>query len=194
MAAGPIDDDELVARARSGDLDAFAELVRRYEHRVRGVLFRLLDDERDVEEATQDAFVQAWRNLDRFRGDATIFTWLYRIAANEALARLRRKQLPLTPLEEGERGPPVAAGPAADPQRAAEGSELHAFLAGRIRALPPEYRAALALRDLVGLSNQEVADVLDITVAAAKSRIHRARLQIREELDAWERESQRRGE
>jgi RNA polymerase sigma-70 factor (ECF subfamily) len=189
MAEVPVDDAALLARAKDGDLDAFAELIRRHEHRVRGVLFRLLDDERDIEEATQDCFLQAWRHLDRFRGEATVFTWLYRIAVNEALARRRRKQLPLTELDDREQGKPVPAGPTSEPQRAAEAGELHAFLAGRIRALPPDYRTALVLRDVVGLSNQEVADVLDVSVAAAKSRVHRARLQIREELDHWERSS-----
>lgn len=174
-----MDDAALIASAREGDLDAFAELVRRYEHRVRAVLFRLLDDDRDVEEATQDAFVQAWRNLDRFRGDAAVFTWLYRIAVNEALARLRRKRVTTTELRDL---PETAHGPDAS----AEAHELHAFLAACIRRLAPEYRAPLILRDLLGLSNQEVADVLELSLAAAKSRIHRARMQIRAELERWE--------
>jgi RNA polymerase sigma-70 factor (ECF subfamily) len=181
-----VDDGELVVRARGGDLDAFADLVRRHEHRVRAVLFRLLDDDRDVEEAMQDSFVQAWGGLDRFRGEATVFTWLYRIAVNEALARLRRKRLPLAELEEAERARPAAADQADEPQQAAETGELRAFLEQRVRALAPEYRAPLVLRDLVGLSNQEVADVLDLSLAAAKSRTHRARLQIREDLERWE--------
>ena len=184
------DDATLLARARSGDLDAFAEIVRRHEHRVRAVLYRLLDDPRDVEEALQDCFVQAWRNLDQFRAEATVFTWLYRIAVNEALARLRRKRLPLVELEEMDRHGAVAGDPAAEPQEAAATRELHTFLAGRIRRLSPEYRAALVLRDLLGLSNQEVADVLEISVPAAKSRIHRARMQIREELERWESNSE----
>jgi RNA polymerase sigma-70 factor (ECF subfamily) len=183
-------DGVLLERARSGDLEAFAELVRRYEHRVRAVLFRLLDDPRDVEEAAQDCFVQAWRNLDRFRAEATIFTWLYRIAVNEALARRRRKRLPVVELEATEHQRPAAGGQIDEPEGAAETAELHAFLAGRIRELPLEYRVPLALRDLLGLSNQEVADVLEISVAAAKSRIHRARMQIREELERWERTSE----
>jgi RNA polymerase sigma-70 factor (ECF subfamily) len=180
------DDAALLARARGGDLDAFAELVRRYERRVRAVLFRLLDDDRDVEEACQDVFVQAWRSLDRFRGDAAVFTWLYRIAANEAYARLRRKQLPVTNVDDA----PEAAlrtGPAAEPPEAAESNELQRFLAGRIRALDFAYRAPLVLRDVVGLSNEEVAEILELSVPAAKSRIHRARMQIRAELAHWER-------
>jgi RNA polymerase sigma-70 factor (ECF subfamily) len=186
----PIDEAVLIARARSGDLDAFAEIVRRHEHRVRGVLFPLLEDERDVEEATQDCFVQAWRHLDRFRGESTAFTWLYRIAVNEAFARLRQKRLPLAELEEAERSPRLPAGAAHEPQHAVEAGELHAVLAAGIRALPLEYRAPLVLRDLVGLSNQEVADVLDLSLAAAKSRIHRARMEIRGELERWERAAQ----
>jgi RNA polymerase sigma-70 factor (ECF subfamily) len=183
IAAMAGDDEALLARAGEGDVEAFAGLVRRYEHRVRAVLFRLLDDDRDVEEATQDCFVQAWRNLDRFRGDAAVFTWLYRIAVNEALARRRRKRPPTTEIDEN------AAVDEATPYDAAESGELEGFLAEQIRALPPEYRAPLVLRDVIGLSNQEVADVLELSLPAAKSRIHRARMQIRKEVVRWERES-----
>jgi RNA polymerase sigma factor (sigma-70 family) len=84
---------ELVDRAAAGDVEAFGQLVRACERRVASVLYRLLDDRRDVEEATQDVFVQAWRNLHRYRGDAKFFTWLYRIAVNEALMRLDRLRI-----------------------------------------------------------------------------------------------------
>jgi RNA polymerase sigma-70 factor, ECF subfamily len=183
------DDQALLERAAEGDVDAFAEFVRRYEHRVRGVLFRLLDDARDVEEATQDCFVQAWRNLDRFRGDAAVFTWLYRIAVNEALMRLRRKRLPTTDIDKELERIPADSDPAQQPHGAAESGELEGFLAARIRELEPEYRAPLVLRDVIGLSNQEVADILELSVPAAKSRIHRARMRIREELVRRERAS-----
>jgi RNA polymerase sigma-70 factor (ECF subfamily) len=183
-----VDDAALLARARDGDLEAFAELVRRYEHRVRAVVFRLLDDDRDVEEATQDAFVQAWRNLDRFRGEASVFTWLYRIAVNEALARLRRKRVPTSDLDELAETGHAAAAPADQPEQAAEAGELQVFLAGCIRRLAPEYRAPLVLRDVVGFSNQEVADALELSLPAAKSRIHRARMQVREQLERFEAE------
>lgn len=166
-------DETLIAEARAGDLDSFAELVRRYERRVRSVLAQLLDDERDVEEAAQDVFVQAWRSLSRYRGDAALFTWLYRIAVNEALMRRRRRQLPLTELDE-------TAATAPEPE-VQEG-----WLFVRVRALPDELRVPLVLRDVEGLSNQEVADVLELSLAAAKSRIHRARMRIRAELEARE--------
>ena len=170
-------DRDLLLRARDGDLAAFEEFVRLFERRVRALLSRLLDDLRDVDEAAQAVFVQAWRNLDHFRGDAAPFTWLYRIAVNEALQRTRRKRLDTRPLEEEAAEAP--------PERAVEGRELEAFLAERLRELPFELRAPLVLRDLEGWSNKEVAEALDLSVPAAKSRIHRARMQIRAELDTW---------
>jgi RNA polymerase sigma-70 factor (ECF subfamily) len=171
---GRDDDRELIERARAGDRDAFGELVRTYEHRVASVLYRLLDDRRDVEEATQDVFVQAWRNLHRFRGHAQLFTWLYRIAVNEALMRKRRKRHDVQELDHQ-----LAAAPDPEPG-------LHELLARELAALPFEYRAAVVLRDVEGLSNAEVAAALGISVAAAKSRIHRGRMQIRAALADWE--------
>ena len=177
------DESALVAAARAGDLDAFAELVRRMEPRVRALLSRLLDDEREIEEATQDVFVQAWRNLDRFRGDSAVFTWLYRIAVNEALQRLRRRRVHIVELDEAE----LSASAERSPAEAAAGAELRAFLHARIRRLPFEYRVPLVLRDIEGLSNDEVAAAMGISVAAAKSRIHRARMRLRADLEDWER-------
>ena len=169
---------QLLERAKAGDLDAFGEFMRTCERRVRAVLYRLLDDARDVDEAVQDTFVQAWRNLERFRGDAAPYTWLYRIAVNEALMRRRRKTLPTTELQETT----VSGG-----EDAYAAADARAFLIGRLRALPIEYRTAVVLRDIEGLSNEEVARVLEISLAAAKSRIHRGRMQLRAELEQWER-------
>jgi RNA polymerase sigma-70 factor, ECF subfamily len=169
------DDRELLARARGGDLDAFADFIRRHERRVRNVVTRLLDDPRDAEEATQDVFLQVWRSMRGFRGEAAVSTWLYRIAVNEALMRTRRKQPATVELDETV----AAAHPPADVER-------RIFLVARLRELPPEYRAPLVLRDIEGLSNDEVAQVLEISLAAAKSRIHRARMQIRAALERFE--------
>jgi RNA polymerase sigma-70 factor (ECF subfamily) len=165
---------ELVGRAAAGDVDAFAELVRAYERRVASVLYRLLDDPRDVEEATQDVFVQAWRNLRRFRGDAQLFTWLYRIAVNAALMRSRRTRPAVQELDDRLPAPP-------DPEPG-----LRDLLVRELAALPFEYRAAVVLRDVEGLSNAEVAEALGVSVAAAKSRIHRGRMRIRDALSRWE--------
>src|ERR671924_576400 len=123
----------LLLEAQAGDLAAFQQFVRLFERRVRGLLSRLLSDERDVEEATQDTFLQAWRNLSRFRGDAAAFTWLYRIAVNEALQRARRRRLETQPLEDDLLDVPdyqhgaTASRPRA-PDQLAEARELQAFL------------------------------------------------------------------
>ena len=186
MAPGEQTDAELVRLAQEGDLEAFAEIVRRHERRLRVVLLRILDDTRDVEEAVQDAFVQAWQNLDRYRGEAALFTWLYRIGVNAALARRRRKEHATTDLDS------LAAEPAVDvpmdalPEGAAEAHDLRARVVAALAALPFEYREAVVLRDLAGLANQEVADALGVSLAAAKSRIHRGRLQLRELMEAPE--------
>jgi RNA polymerase sigma-70 factor (ECF subfamily) len=168
---------ELLEQAKEGDLDAFAEFVRAFERRIRTVLYRLLDDARDVDEAVQDTFVQAWRHRESFRGDAAPYTWLYRIAVNEALMRRRRKTVPTTELQETT----IRGG-----EDAYAAADARAFLIERLRALPIEHRTAVVLRDVEGLSNEEVARVLEISLAAAKSRIHRGRMQLREELERWE--------
>lgn len=183
MVPGERSDAELVRLAKEGDLDAFAEIVRRHEQRVRVVLLRILDDPRDVEEAVQDAFVQAWRNLDRYRGDAAFFTWLYRIGVNAALARARRREPLTVDLDaiESQDVPPFD--PALHPEAAAEAGELRARIVAALAALPFEYREAVVLRDVAGLSNEEVAEALDCSLPAAKSRIHRGRLQLRDRLE-----------
>lgn len=179
----------LLARACDGDLDAFAEFVRLCERRVRAVLGRLLDDERDVDEAAQDTFVAAWLSLDRFRGEAAPSTWLYRIAVNEALQRTRRKRVDTRPLEDvpdvDQKAQPAAGRPV-PAHVEAENREALAFLTERLRALPFDARAPLVLRDIEGWSYQEVADALGLTLPATKSRVHRARMRLGEEFAAWQ--------
>lgn len=173
------DDAGLIRAAQHGDVDAFAEIVRRYERRLRLVLLRVLGDERDVEEATQDAFVQAWRNLDRYRGEAAVFTWLYRIGVNEALARRRRKRHETVDLETSESESARYVRRDTQPEASAESADVRTQVLAALRTLPEDHREAVVLRDIAGLSNEEVADALGLSVAAAKSRIHRGRLQLR---------------
>ncbi len=181
------EETDLLTQAQAGDVAAFERFVRLFERRVRGLLSRLLSDERDIEEAAQDTFVQAWRNLSRFRGDAAPFTWLYRIAVNEALQRSRRRRLETRPLDEEvldyQHG--AAGSRPRPPDLVLEEREAQAFLLDRVRRLPFEFRAPVVLRDIEGWSNREVADILDLSLAATKSRIHRARMKLREELELW---------
>jgi RNA polymerase sigma-70 factor, ECF subfamily len=187
------EESDLLMQAQAGDVAAFERFVRLFERRVRGLLGRLLSDERDVEEAAQDTFVQAWRNLSRFRCDAAPFTWLYRIAVNEALQRTRRKGPETRPIEgevldvlEHERRP--AGSPPRPVDLELEEREAQAFLLEQVRRLPFELRAPIVLRDIEGWSNQEAADILELSLAATKSRIHRARMKLREELEQWARQ------
>jgi RNA polymerase sigma-70 factor (ECF subfamily) len=186
VASGEQTDAELVRLAQEGDLDAFAEIVRRHERRLRIVLLRILDDKRDVEEALQDAFVQAWRNLDRYRSEAALFSWLYRIGVNAALARARRKEHATTSLDSLEAEGAAHVPRELLPEPAAEATELHTRVVAALVELPFEYREAVVLRDLAGLSNEEVAAALGVSLAAAKSRIHRGRLQLRDHLEPLE--------
>jgi RNA polymerase sigma-70 factor, ECF subfamily len=183
MAPGEQSDAELVRLAREGDLDAFAGIVQRHEQRLRLVLLRILDDTRDVEESVQDAFVQAWCNLDGYRGDAALFTWLYRIGVNAALARARRRAPVTVDLSVVEGQASSSADSGLRPEAAAEAGELRARIVAALATLPFEYREAVVLRDVAGLSNQEVAAALGVSLAAAKSRIHRGRLQLRDRLE-----------
>ena len=183
MSNSGVDDGGLIRAAQNGDVDAFAEIVRRYERRLRLVLLRVLGDERDVEEATQDAFVQAWRNLDRYRGEAAVFTWLYRIGVNEALARQRRKRFETVDLETSESESARYVRRDTQPEASAESADVRTQVMAALRTLPEDHREAVVLRDIAGLSNEEVAEALGLSVAAAKSRIHRGRLQLRALLE-----------
>ena len=174
----PHTDADLVSRAQAGRLDAFEELVRRHRLGAYRVALRMLGDESDAEDATQDAFVQAWRNLDRFRADAAFSTWMYRIVTNRCLnmLRARRRTEPL---------PEDREAPASRPDRIAEGRWQVEDLARAITRLTPEQRAPLVLRELQGCSYEEIAEVLGLSISAVKSRLHRARLELLAAMRQW---------
>lgn len=173
-----VDDAYLVAAARRGDLEAFEVLVRRHEAWVFRLALRMTASPADAEEAAQDAFVQAWRSLHLYREDATFRTWLARIVTNRCLdlVAARRLASELPENLEDTRG---------DLAAQAEGRERLRALTGAILALPPDARAALVLREFQGLSYAEVAEVLDVSLAAVKGRIHRARLDLAAMMEGW---------
>ena len=175
---GPHTDADLVSRAQAGRLDAFEELVRRHRLGAYRVALRMLGDESDAEDATQDAFVQAWRNLDRFRADAAFSTWMYRIVTNRCLNMLRARRL-TEPLPEDREAP------ASRPDRIAEGRWQVQDLARAIGRLTPEQRAPLVLRELQGCSYEEIGEALDLSISAVKSRLHRARLELLAAMRPW---------
>jgi RNA polymerase sigma-70 factor (ECF subfamily) len=171
-------DRVLVDAARAGDVDAFEVLVRRHEGRVYRVALRLLGSDADAQDATQETFVRAWRGLGRFRGESAVSTWLYRIVTNRCLNVVAARR----PVEGLDPELPSVGG---DPAEFAERRERFAVVARQVASLPPDQRAVLVLRDFEGLSYEEVAAALKVSVAAVKGRIHRARLSVLRETAAW---------
>jgi RNA polymerase sigma-70 factor (ECF subfamily) len=181
-AAG--DEAALVAMAQAGDEAAFEQLVRRYSPRVRGVLVRITRDPEVAHDALQEALVRAWQNIARFQARSSFFTWLTRIAINEAYRTLRRNEAAAAlPLDDavGERIP----GWGKQPDEVFESREFLAAIDTALAGLPIEYRDAVVLRDVEGLSAAESAEVLGIGERALKSRLHRGRMALRRELDAF---------
>ena len=176
------EDTTLVARAQGGDRAAFEELVRRHADGLYAVVSRLVWDRHEAEEVTQEAFLRAWRGIGGFKGDARFFTWLYRIGVNEAHRRTQRPApaSELASLEEEQIDP---LDPHPPPDRQAERGDLRTALERAVRALHPDYRAPLILRDVEGLSTAEAAAIMGLGEAAFKSRLHRARLTVRNAIE-----------
>jgi RNA polymerase sigma-70 factor (ECF subfamily) len=141
-------------------------------------------DRHEAEEVTQEAFLRAWRSIGRFKGDARFFTWLYRIGVNEARRRMRQQRpaAATASIEEAALEPPDTR-PA--PDRRAEHTDLRVALERAVRALDPDYRAPLILRDVEGLSTTEAAAIMGLRPAAFKSRLHRARLAVRNAVEDY---------
>jgi RNA polymerase sigma-70 factor, ECF subfamily len=169
----------LIARAQAGDVNAFERLSSAYADRLFMLLLRLLGDRAEAEDVAQEVMLRAWRGISRFRGNSSYFTWLYRIAVNEAnrVLEKRARRPSATPIGTDELQLPGSA--ADDPSRQAETRELRRALAQALVELPPPLRSAIVLRDVEGLSTQEAAEIAGIGQAAFKSRLHQARLRVR---------------
>jgi RNA polymerase sigma-70 factor (ECF subfamily) len=176
------EEQALVSRAKAGDRMAYETLVRHNADRLFAVVLRFSSTESDAEDATQETFLRAWRNIHRFRGDARFFTWLYRIGVNEAKRILERRPAPGTVLSVEERPIDDVADHAPKPQDRTEAAELRAVLERAIRRLPEAHRAAVVLRDIERLSTAEAAELLGLREAAFKSRLHRGRMQLRADV------------
>jgi RNA polymerase sigma-70 factor, ECF subfamily len=178
-------DETLAELASAGERDAFEELVRRHADRLYAVVLRFLGDRHLAEEATQEAFVRAWRGIDRFRRRSQFFTWLYRIGLNEA-KRAATRQLEGGQVRSLEDEPlPDAPDWSDAPEVRAGQDEIRQVLEQAIGALPFDYRATIILRDIEGLSTKEAAEAMELGEAAFKSRLHRARLAVRRALDEY---------
>jgi RNA polymerase sigma-70 factor, ECF subfamily len=186
-------DGELVERARKGDRDAFRELVERYQRKIATLALGMLRNREDALDVVQETFTKAFQSLDRFKGDAGFYTWTYRIAVNLCIDHQRREaKMPLAtpdPHESGDR----AADPVAllvdgteqgDPFQRTLDSEIAHKLSAAIAELTPEHRAVILLREVDGLSYEEISRVLDCPKGTVMSRLHYARRQLQERLRA----------
>ncbi len=175
-------ENELIARAQSGDRAAFAALVRAHQDEVYTLARRLVGDPHMAADVAQDTLVRAWRALPNFRGDARLSTWLHRITVNTAWThreRLRRQAS--LPLEDYYELPaPVDID---HPEFAGEITELRGQLRAALDRLPEGQRQVVVMKDVHGWSHQEIADAMDISVTAAKVRLHRARARLAKDLE-----------
>ncbi len=172
---------DLVARAAAGEREAFDELVRQTHRDAFGLALRLTGDEEDARDVVQDAYLRAYRGIDRFRGDARFSTWLYRIVANCASTHTsRRRRHRHDSFVDDDTIPDLR--PHADPEGQAEVAALRNQLDEAIRDLPPRLRSVIVLRDVYDLPHEAIADELGISVSAAKVRLHRARRRLREQV------------
>ena len=175
--------DELVRAAAGGDEDAFAQLVALHEKKVYNLALRMCGNPEDAADAAQEAFLAAWKGLPRFRGEAGFSTWLYRLTSNAAIDHLRRvkRQRGEVSLDGG--GPGLdAVDDAPSPQAQAEETELREAVAEGLSMLSEDHRQALLLRELRGLSYEEIASELRVDLGTVKSRISRARGSLRKIL------------
>lgn len=184
------DEHQLVAAAKSGEAAAFEELVSRYERKIFRLTMNITRNREDAEDAMQDAFLKSYSHLKTFQGDSRFYTWLVRIAANEALMRLRKRRPNQFSLDEPIEGdedlmPRELQDWGPGPEQRFAQTEMREILSGVIEELEPDYRIVFVLRDIEELSTEETAASLGISIPAVKSRLLRARLKLREKLNRY---------
>src|SRR5437879_4084578 len=186
-----VDESVLVTQAREGDTQAFSALVRRYEGKIFRLAQHVTQNREDAEDVLQETFMKAYEHLDQFKGDSKFYTWIVRIAVNQALMKLRRRKTDKSvsldeTIDTGE--DTVTREIAAwdeSPEQQFSREELGGILDTAIQSLEPPYRSVFVLRDIDELSTEETAEALGLSVPAVKSRLLRARLQLRERLSRY---------
>jgi RNA polymerase sigma-70 factor (ECF subfamily) len=178
------DDLKLVADCLKGDNAAFGELVSRHQDRLYNTVLRLLDNAEDARDVVQESFLHAYQSLHAFKGDSRFFTWLYRIAVNTAISYKRKRKLVfrLQPAGDGVGIDPVDPNEASRPSHALDMAEQEKRVHEGLARLSAEHRAVLVMKDMEGMKYEEMAEILDVPVGTIRSRLHRARLELREIL------------
>jgi RNA polymerase sigma-70 factor (ECF subfamily) len=184
------DDNRLIAECLSGNAAAFGELVRRHQDRLYNTVYRLLDNHEDAYDVVQDAFLNAYQSLDSFKGDSLFFTWLYRIAVNTAIS-FKRKRRAMVRIDSTGSNPVIEPHDTSDearPGHALEQAEQEVRVRQALARLSPEHRAVLILKDMEGQKYEDMAEALGVPIGTIRSRLHRARLELREVLERMEAE------
>jgi RNA polymerase sigma-70 factor (ECF subfamily) len=179
------DDHRLIAECLRGDTAAFGELVRRYQDRLYNTVFRLVDNAEDAQDVVQDAFLNAYQALDHFKGDSLFFTWLYRIAVNTAISLKRKHRVAISmdvSRETGAALEPVDHSVGSQPGHALEQAEQERRIQIALNRLSPEHRAVLIMKDMEGQKYETMAEVLGVPIGTIRSRLHRARNELRDLL------------
>ena len=176
---------ELVKKSQLGDKNAFEELVRRHQELVFSLAYKLTGNRELANDVAQEAFIRAWKAIDKFRGDSTFGTWIYRITVNTAWT-LRKKAKKHYSLNIEDTQEPVVIDEKKDPELVAINSDLSVVLRKALNQIPLEQRIIVELKNIEGRSHKEIADYLDISVTAAKVRLHRAHQKLRNILEEIE--------
>ncbi|HXD86031.1 MAG TPA: sigma-70 family RNA polymerase sigma factor [Urbifossiella sp.] len=186
------DDRRLIAECLVGRRESFGVLVTRYQARLYNAAIRLVDTPEDAADVVQEAFLNAYQSLRSFKGDAEFFTWLYRIAFNSAIS-LKRKKKPAVSLDAARNGDhrggnpglrePVDSSEFVKPGAALERTEEEALLHAALIRLSTEHRDVLVMKDMDGLKYEEIAEVIGVPIGTIRSRLHRARLELRDLLE-----------
>ena len=185
-------EDVLVAEARAGNAESFTTLINQYDRHIYRLALNITGNQEDAEDVLQDSFLKAYSNLGRFQGDSRFYTWLVRIAVNEALMKLRKRRgaswVSLDePAETDDRSlmPREIEDWAENPEQSYAKTELQDILSQAIEKLEPQFRTVFVLRDVEEFSTEETAKMLSLSVPAVKSRLLRARLKLRELLNKY---------
>lgn len=174
-------DRQILKKFKNGDISAFEELVLKYQDRIYNLCRNMLGNTHDAEDAAQDTFIKAYQNLDNFRPEASFYTWLYRIAVNTCLD-YKKKPFFESFVKKADEGEEFIDEPASDrpsPEKLYESKQIGLALHNSIRKLPSKLRTAIVLKEIEGLSYEEIADILELSIGTVKSRISRAREELR---------------
>ncbi|MFZ5945407.1 MAG: RNA polymerase sigma factor [Bacillota bacterium] len=190
-------EEDLIARSQNGDLNAFEELVAKYERKVYAIAYRFMGNPEDASDLSQEAFLKAFQSIKGFRQEASFSTWICRIVSNVCRDELRKlKRTSKTSLDEEiwlEEG--TVAKQLKDesptPEQIFESNELKEYLQGLINNLTPEYRMVVVLRDIKGYSYEEIAEILDCSLGTVKSRLNRARKALKDKINLDQRKGGR---